>query len=256
MSKDPLQDAFRASQLSARVPNETLQEQIYRQLRHFLMVGRFRPGQPLKIRDIAESFETSMQPVREAIRQLTAEQALEASPNASTRVPVLDDEQLEDLRSVRLAVEGLAAERAVARIDARAVAELARILSAEHAADEAMQVEASIARNLEFHFRLYSHSGSTILPSIIEGLWLRLGPCIRDAADAVNARGEKKGVAYHSDILKALRKKDGRAVRDAIEHDINRFFDVVRDVREASEQAALAAKRPRGRRPKQAEPTS
>ena len=229
-----------------RAPNETLQEQIYRQLRFFLMVGRFRPGQPLKIRDLAETFETSMQPVREAIRQLTAEQALEASPNASTRVPVLSDEQLEDLRSVRIAVEGLAAERAAAYIGAKDIAELSKILSAEHAADDAMHVETSIARNLDFHFRLYSLSGSAILPSIIEGLWLRVGPSIRDAAEVFDARGGK-GAAHHAEILKALRRKDGRAVRDAIEHDINRFFDILLTARATAEQAAIAAKRGRGR---------
>ncbi|WP_429499633.1 GntR family transcriptional regulator [Robbsia andropogonis] len=218
-----------------RVPNDTLQEQVYRQLRHLLMTGHFRPGQALKIRDLAESFSTSMQPVREAIRQLVAERALEASPNASTRVPRLNHAQLEDLRSIRITVEGLAAERALARMKKADIDELERILSAEMAADDDQHIAASVARNLEFHFRLYSHSGSDILPSIIEGLWLRLGPSIRDAAELFDARNGKGG-AHHRDMLKALRRADAVAIRTAVEQDINRFFAVL-----AEEQTAIAS---------------
>jgi len=219
----------------ARAPNETLQEQVYRQLRQLLMTGHFRPGQALKIRDLAESFSTSIQPVREAIRQLIAEQALEASPNASTRVPHLNAEQLEDLRSVRVAVEGLAAERAISRMKKVDIDEL---LTAETAADDCFHVETSVARNLEFHFRLYSHSGSDILPAIIEGLWLRVGPSIRDAAEAFDARNGQD-IAHHRDMIDALRKKDAAAVRAAVEQDINRFFAVLDSVR-ASEMTSTS----------------
>lgn len=204
----------------------TLQAQVYQQLRHLLMMGRFRPGQALKIRDVAASFGTSIQPVREAIRQLMAERALESTPNISARIPRLTPEQLEDLRSVRLAVEGLAAERAASRISDEQLAHLENIVSAESAADDALEVEASVAQNLAFHFYLYSLSGSDVLPSIIEGLWLRVGPNIRDAAEAFDARAGRRG-AHHVAILKALRKRDALAARRAVEDDINRFFDLV-----------------------------
>jgi DNA-binding GntR family transcriptional regulator len=219
----------------SRAPNETLQEQVYRQLRHSLMIGRFRPGQALKIRDIADSFRTSMQPVREAIRQLVAEQALDASPNASTRVPQLTGEQLEDLRSVRLAVEGLAAERATAQIGAKEAAQLARILSEQSTPSDLTSAENSVARNLDFHFKLYSYSGSAILPAIIEGLWLRVGPSISDAASAFDGSSGDRD-AHHKEILKALRKRDATAARHAIEQDINRFFDILLSVRAAATQ--------------------
>lgn len=232
-----------------RVPVETLQEQVYKQLRHLLMTGHFRPGQALKIRDLAESFATSIQPVREAIRQLVAEQALEASPNASTRVPRLDADQLEDLRSIRVAVEGLAAERATSRISNKEITELSRILSAENAADDQHSVETSVARNLEFHFRLYSYSGSEILPSIIEGLWLRLGPSIRDAAEVFDAR-QGRGGAHHLDIVKALRKRDVAAVRHAVEQDINRFFSVLKIAHESVAKASASTAKVRAKRPR------
>jgi len=73
---------------------ETVQTRIHRQLRDLLMRGRFQPGQPLKIQEMADLFGTSTQPVREAIRQLVAEMALEALPNRTARVPILSLERL------------------------------------------------------------------------------------------------------------------------------------------------------------------
>lgn len=203
------------------------------------MVGRFRPGQMLKIRDLADVFATSMQPIRESIRQLIAERALEAAPNSSARVPTLSAAQLDDLRLVRLAVEGLAAELATKAATPADVEALASVVEAELDADNRQLVEASVSRNLEFHFRLYRLSGSPELLSIIEGLWLRLGPVIREAAENFDAR-EGKGAAHHSAMLDAMRKNDAAKVRQSVEHDINHFFDLV--VRR--QQDAVVAQKP------------
>lgn len=210
----------------APVMRETVQARVHQHLRHLLMVGRFQPGQALKIHDIAEVFGTSAQPVRESIRQLVAERALEALPNRSARVPLMDHDQLEDLRRTRLALEGLAAEISAERATHADVEALARIVDAEVQADEQLHVESSVSRNLEFHFTLYRISGSTILPPIIEGLWLQIGPNIRRAAENFDAR-EGRGAELHLRTVAALRKGDVKGVRSAIEDDINRFFDLL-----------------------------
>ncbi|WP_221220721.1 GntR family transcriptional regulator [Variovorax sp. Sphag1AA] len=221
---------------------ETLQARVYRELRQLLMVGRFRPGQVLKIRDLAEVFATSMQPIRESIRQLIAERALEAAANSSARVPNLNVAQLEDLRLVRLAVEGLAAERATLVATPADVKDLMSVVDAELEADQRQLVEASVSRNLEFHFRLYRLSGSQELLSIIEGLWLRLGPVIREAAENFDAR-EGKGAAHHSAMLAALRRNDAAKVRQSVERDINHFFDLAVRRLEQAEATKRSARR-------------
>ena len=76
------------------IQRETVQTRIHQQLRDLLMCGRFQPGQPLKMQELADLFGTSTQPVREAIRQLVAQKALEALPNRTARVPILSLERL------------------------------------------------------------------------------------------------------------------------------------------------------------------
>ena len=210
----------------APVVRETVQERVYAELKTLLMQGRFQPGQALKIADLAAVFGTSHQPVREAIRQLVAERALEAAANRSARVPEWDRARLDDLRKARLAIEGLTAEMAAARATGADVARLARILDAEIAADDAARVEASVAQNREFHFTLYRLSGSAVLMPIIESLWLQFGPYIRRSAEFFDGR-EGRGAKHHTEALRALKRRDPALVRRAIERDIERVFEIL-----------------------------
>ncbi len=212
------------------VIRETVQERIYGELKKLLMQGRFQPGQALKIADVADVFGTSIQPVREAIRQLTAERALEALPNRSARVPVWDRARLDDLHKARIAIEGLTAELAAARATGADVARLTAILEAEIEADDANRVEASVAQNREFHFTLYRLSGSAVLMPIIESLWLQFGPYIRRSAEFFDGR-QGRGAKHHLEAMRALKRRDPAKVRRAIERDIDRVFAILSEMR-------------------------
>ena len=56
---------------------DNLQEQLYQNLRAALLAGTFKPGERLKIRDLAAAWGTSPMPVRAALQRLVAEGALE-----------------------------------------------------------------------------------------------------------------------------------------------------------------------------------
>ncbi len=190
-----------------------MQTQIAAKLREAIVQGRFLPGEALKIRDIAEAFGTSTQPVRGAIKHLVAEQALEALPNRSARVPLLRAEKLEDLTQVRIAVEGLAVALAVKNVGAKDIARLKKILNLRPR-DEAEH----LANHRDFHFSLYRLSGSTTLMPIIESLWLQLGPYLRQATHVVI--GQSMEDQYHLALIDALERGDDRAARKAVESDI------------------------------------
>ena len=64
------------------------------------------PAQMLRIQDLAETLQTSTMPVREALGRLVSEQALEALPNRTVRVPVITRERLDDLARARCLIEG------------------------------------------------------------------------------------------------------------------------------------------------------
>ena len=98
------------------VARETVQTQVYRELRKALMHGRFTPGQVLTIVELSKSLNTSTMPVRDALSRLISEQALQAMPNRSVRVPLIDAARLMDLRRARTLIEGEALALAAPRL--------------------------------------------------------------------------------------------------------------------------------------------
>lgn len=226
-------DLFQSGTLKIEpVRRDTMQARVHEELRRMLMLGQFGPGQALKLNDLADAFGTSAQPIRESIRQLAAERALDVIANRSARVPLLDAEQLDDLQRTRIALEGLATELATERATDEDIDKLAAIVEAGMDADDGGDLTASLSRNLDFHSTLYKLSGSTLLPPIIEGLWLRIGPLIRAAAEIFDAT-EGRGVELHVQTIEAMRRRDAAAARGAIEADINRFFALIRERRAA-----------------------
>src|SRR6185312_15583667 len=109
-----------SSQRSALSPvgRETLHERVYAELRRSLIYGMFDAGDMLRIQDLAATLQTSTMPVRDALGRLVSEQALEALPNRSVRVPVITRERLEDLARARCLIEGQMTALAVANLTA------------------------------------------------------------------------------------------------------------------------------------------
>ena len=66
-----------------KLQRNTLNEEVYEQLKQALMTGRIAPGATMTIRSLAASFGISPMPVREALRRLVAEHVLFLLPNRS-----------------------------------------------------------------------------------------------------------------------------------------------------------------------------
>ena len=98
------------------VARATLQEGIYDQVCAALMDGRLRPGQRISLRSLSAAMNTSPMPVREALRRLEAGHVLELRAGGMLAVPHPSREELLEIRDIRMSLEGLAAERAAARM--------------------------------------------------------------------------------------------------------------------------------------------
>ena len=60
-------------------PKYTTQEYVYRRLRNAIMIGAIEPGTSLTMRGLAEMMDLSPTPIREAIRRLSSEHAIEVN---------------------------------------------------------------------------------------------------------------------------------------------------------------------------------
>lgn len=239
--------------LSAMAPkardDTSLRSQVYDWLREALTTGRLNPGQKLSFRFIAGTLGVSLTPVREAIRRLVAEGAFEMRPNRSVRVPLMTRDRILELRDIRLAVEGLATEKAAAIATREQAAELRRIanelLAARHRGDTATDR----ARIREFHFALYAIAGQPTLLRVIEGLWLQTGPYMNLLYPRFVA--SPRGPERRLRIIKAVQAHDAAAARRDMEGDIGDALSYVASLADADGIIAPArpvdARRRRGR---------
>src|SRR5262245_49175212 len=90
------------------VTRGTLPDEIYRQIRELILDGGIAPGELVTIQGLADAFEVSAMPVREALQRLTAEKALTVIAGRSVGIPALRAKRLRDLCRVRLEIESLA----------------------------------------------------------------------------------------------------------------------------------------------------
>jgi DNA-binding GntR family transcriptional regulator len=200
-----------------RASRDTLREQIYEKLRKALMSGKFVPGQATRIRGLAAELGTSPIPVREALHRLIAERAFEALPNGSIVVPIMTRPRFEDLRRARILIEGFATELAAAAITDKELERLGRAHEAGVAAARHKDGKAFLAKNMEFRFIIYRAARSPVLLPVIESFWLQFGPFLNFA---FAEQAVSFGLGHHTKALAALRRRDGKAARAAIEADI------------------------------------
>lgn len=89
----------------------------YDEIRRAIVEGRYRPGQRLIEERIAEEFDLSRTPVREALRRLEAEGLVQSVPNRGAVVRDVSVEDIADLYGLRARLESYAAELAAERIE-------------------------------------------------------------------------------------------------------------------------------------------
>lgn len=198
--------------------SSTQQDEVYARLRQWVTVGRFLPGQRLKIRDVAAELAVGHMPVRAALQRLAAEGALINVPNAGVAVPRMAVAELEDLLQMRMLLEGEAAERGAAMLDGPQRVAMRRLCKQMSAALTGGDFVAYLAFNEDFHVMLYRAAGSPLLYRLIDTLWLKAGPVSNQLFDAPEAAAVLNDA--HEALIKALARGDSAGVRRAVEKDI------------------------------------
>ena len=136
------------------VARDSLTRIVYNNLRLALMEGRFWPGHRFKIRELAASMQVSETPIREALMQLVRARALELLDGRSIIVAHMSLAQYLELRTIRLFLEGLAAENATPRITEDGIAQMAAFHEELVAAETEGRWSDAVRANWRFHHRL------------------------------------------------------------------------------------------------------
>ncbi|KQT52502.1 MULTISPECIES: GntR family transcriptional regulator [unclassified Aureimonas] len=195
----------------------SLYEGVYAKIARALTEGALKPDDKLRIRTLSDQFGVSVTPVRDAILRLVEAHALEWRGPKDIRVPRMTERQLDEVRLIRLRLEGLAARLAAEKLDRDGLLALEELVADNEAARSAGDVAAAVRLNREFHFSICEAAGLPVLRAMIQSLWLRMGPMIA----SVYENGGETMITHHYDILRAIERRDGDAADAAIQADIN-----------------------------------
>ncbi len=203
--------------LTVRDESVTVTQWVYRTLRSAVMNGQILPGRALTIRELAKVLDVSPMPIREAIRQLSAENALEIQGNRRVMVPKMTAMKFTELCEARIALEPYAAARAMPYLNQDKISELRAL---NELGDQAMaqgNFEEISGLNQQFHRQLYSANPHQVTLPLIESLWLQLGPFMRLATSSLE---EYYVVDRHKEAMEAIEKQDAIALQLAIKADV------------------------------------
>ncbi len=78
---------------------------VYELIREDIISGRLSPNERLKVAELADRYETSTNPVREALQQLRGEGFVVMEPNRGARVMPIDENFVRDIIEIEVLIE-------------------------------------------------------------------------------------------------------------------------------------------------------
>jgi DNA-binding GntR family transcriptional regulator len=172
----------------------TKEEQVADFLREGIISGRYPRGARLKQQEIAELLQTSITPVREALKLLAAEGYVTGDSFKGAVVAPFDIVASQEVLDLRILLETRLVRGAVAQATSADIAELTRMAAEFARAFDAGDNNAARAANYRFHHRMFEIAAMPQTLHFVQILWAR----------------------YPFDLINRLK---GRVSRAAEEHD-------------------------------------
>jgi len=182
---------------------------VYAELKRRILSLDLPPGRRLFEPELSQQLQVSRTPLREALRLLLAEDLLEQLPTGGMVVRSLSAEEIEELYSVRAALEGLMAAEAAERMTDESAEALKLLVTRNQRLVEF--AEDAMNAGHDFHLRIAeiaSNSWAARLHEQVDGQMARY----RAFTNQSQSR-RTQALHEHESILKALLSRDSPQAR-------------------------------------------
>jgi DNA-binding GntR family transcriptional regulator len=200
-----------------------LREQLKEILLKRILSGEYKPGDRLVEMQIAQEFEISQAPVREALRELEVLGFVESEPYRGTRVRAVTRAELTEIYPVRAALEEVAARLAAKRL-AGHVEALRAELAAMHAAAEKGDLDEQVQHDVEFHRLIVEASGNRVLQDVWGSLRIEARTLISILKTEI---GGHEIAEMHRPVLEALAEGDAERAGLLLRQHVEYFGELI-----------------------------
>jgi DNA-binding GntR family transcriptional regulator len=208
----------RQQETSAR--KSTLSEKAYTAIKREILQGKIEEGTFLSEADVRARHQIGRTPFREACNRLHHEGILEVVPRRGYLVPEMSFRDVRDMFDARLLLEGVIAEIAAARATQAQMEELEHIAKEDPPSGNSDDdYEALSKANTSFHLCLARMTQNRELVNLMMGILERNERLAY--LELRSSRIEASEVEMlHTPIVKAIRRRDPVAAREAVLVDI------------------------------------
>lgn len=203
----------------------TKEEQVADFLREGIISGRFERGSRLKQQEIANLLQTSITPVREALKLLEAEGYVLGDSYRGATVAPFDIEASSEMVNLRILLETQLVRGAVAHGTAANIEELRQLSTEFETAFNAGDNETARAANYRFHHRMFEIAKMPQTLHFVQILWARYP---FDLINRVKGR-VSRAAAEHEDLMQAFIAGDIAAAMLATRQHIEAGWHELRD---------------------------
>jgi DNA-binding GntR family transcriptional regulator len=204
-----------ALELLAPAESQGLADTVTEQIRAIILAGRLEPGERLREKQLAGALEVSRGPIRDALLQLEREGLVVRRRNRGAVVAHLSRGDLDEVFSLRLAIEPFVSVWAARNSTEEHWAEMAECIGTFARLDTLVTVSEAAEIDLRFHDVVYRASGHTRVARLWQDLrsqvyFFMLARTYVQEPDfaSIMVRG-------HQELLDAIRDRNEELVREA-----------------------------------------
>lgn len=199
--------------------SDTSKERIYQELRRSIILGHLKTGEKLNLEILADQYQTSVTPVREALQMLAQEELVTSVPHSGYYVTQVTFKELTDLLELREILEIAAVTRAATQITEEQLDELEQV-HAEQTDGQAGSYERAVIENRQLHYLIALASGNRELADTLGRIHDRL------ARFFVFVHSPAEVERRHSILIKALRAHDQKLAVQTMLDEINETREI------------------------------
>ncbi len=202
----------------------SLADQVFERLESDILTEKYAPGEFLTELRLSEDMGVSRTPIREALRRLEQERLVE-STGKGIKVLGISEEDLFDIYTIRLHLEGLAAARTAQRADDEGIKALRRAIDLQEYYVTRHDADYIKYEDSEFHELLYRLSGSVTLFDTLYPLHNKVQKFRR--ASVQNENRAEQSLEEHKRICACIEERDAEGAQHAMTEHIRNAMGAI-----------------------------
>lgn len=191
----------------------SLREQVVEEIRTAIIEGRLRPNDRISEPALTELLGVSRTPIREALILLEREGLIVARPNRGYFIRAFNEEDVENVFSMRTTLENFAAERVIYVLSEEDLNQLQHLIDLQQQCIEAGDFKQLRSADMTFHRFLVEASRHPLLIRSWQEIVAQVAALLYLRAEDTPDYDEYLAIKDHQAILRAYRMRDLEQVK-------------------------------------------